>query len=104
MALINGNGVKKEAQVNSMTLDNFLQSVFDQSLKEVMKKGKDRNEPVVVFKKPEELKKILNLKINQNPLNHEELLKQCSDFLKYSVKTGMTLPINTFLDFMSCFT
>ena len=83
------NNIENETILTTMSLDEFLQSVFDLTMTEVIKKRKNRNEPVVKFKKPEELKKILSLRLKDEPQNHEALLKQCSDFIKYSVKTGM---------------
>ena len=89
MAFVNGfHQVNGTAKKTSDSIEEFLQSVFDLTIKEVLGKGKDRDEPVVRFQKPEELKKILNLTIQNEPQAHKNLLKQCSDILKYSVKTG----------------
>ena len=74
--------------VSADSVDEFLLSVFNLTLSEVLKKGKEREEPVVRFKKPDELKKLLSLEFEDRPQNHETLLRHCADVIKYSVKTG----------------
>ena len=81
------NGTALETATISEPIENFLQSVFRLTVTEVVKKGKDRSEPVVSFKTPEELQKLLRLDIQNEPQTHEALLKQCTDIIKYSVKT-----------------
>ena len=79
---------KATTSPSDQPIDEFLTAVFNLSLNEVMKKGKEREEPVIRFKTPEELKKILSLELEDEPQNHETLLKYCVDVVKYSVKTG----------------
>ena len=89
MALVNGIGKTGKKPVD--TVENFLQSVFDLTVREVLRKGKNRDEPVVRFQKPEDLKKILKLNIQDEPQSEEVLLQRCKDILKYSVKTGQCI-------------
>ena len=58
---VNGNGISNGISNGtsskhhaSDSIEDFLQSVFDLTLQEVLTRGKDRNEPVVRFEKPED--------------------------------------------------
>ena len=48
----------------------------------------NREEKVVEFHHPDEMKKRLDLKIPENPLTLEQLIKDCQDALEHQVKTG----------------
>lgn len=48
----------------------------------------DRNEKILEFHHPEELKKLLDLDINQQPVSLQQLVFDCATTMKHSVKTG----------------
>ena len=48
----------------------------------------DRQQKILDFHQPEQLKEVLDLTIPQRPLDLEQLLSDCKDALKYQVKTG----------------
>ncbi|CAK8673371.1 acidic amino acid decarboxylase GADL1-like isoform X2 [Clavelina lepadiformis] len=76
-------GGKKDSSVES-----FLKSVYDLAVKEGWEKAQDRNELVVKFKSPEELRKVLNIEVEDCPASHSDLLQDLKDVFTYSVKTG----------------
>ncbi len=51
-------------------------------------KSNDRDEKVVDFYHPIELKKVLDLKLSEQPEPLGKLLEDCRQALKYQVKTG----------------
>ncbi|XP_037089875.1 glutamate decarboxylase-like [Pollicipes pollicipes] len=65
----------------------FLQSVVD-ILYDFIQKTFDRNEKVIDFHHPEELKRVLDLYIPEKGVTIEQLLQDCSQTLKYQVRTG----------------
>uniref|UniRef100_A0AC35F161 Glutamate decarboxylase n=1 Tax=Panagrolaimus sp. PS1159 TaxID=55785 RepID=A0AC35F161_9BILA len=66
---------------------SFLQQVVE-ILYDYIKEENNRNSKILDFHQPEEMKKLLDLSIPEKPMNLGELLKSCSEVLRYSVKTG----------------
>ena len=67
----------------------FLQSVVD-ILFDFIQKTFDRNEKVIDFHHPEELRRLLDLHIPEQGVTIEQLLQDCSQTLKFQVKTGQS--------------
>uniref|UniRef100_A0A7E4UMW5 Glutamate decarboxylase 1 n=1 Tax=Panagrellus redivivus TaxID=6233 RepID=A0A7E4UMW5_PANRE len=65
----------------------FLQQVVD-ILYDYIKEEHKRSTKVLDFHQPEDLKKMIDLKIPEKPMNLQELLESCEQVLKYSVRTG----------------
>lgn len=65
----------------------FLLKVIDVLL-DFIKSTNDRNEKVLEFHHPEEMKKLLQLEIPDSPVSLQQLIVDCSQTLKYQVKTG----------------
>lgn len=65
----------------------FLQKVVDICLDYVVVQN-DRNEKILDFKHPEEMKKLLNLDIPDDPVNLQQLVIDCATTMQYQVKTG----------------
>ncbi|XP_055688685.1 glutamate decarboxylase [Lutzomyia longipalpis] len=65
----------------------FLLKVID-ILLDFIRATNDRNEKVLDFHHPEDMKKLLQLEIPDNPVTLQQLLADCAITLKYQVKTG----------------
>lgn len=65
---------------------NFLKTVVEMMFKTIF--GMNRNSKVIEWIEPEDLKDVLDIKLNPNGENHEKLLKLVENTLRYSVKTG----------------
>ncbi|GLV46377.1 Glutamic acid decarboxylase 1 [Carabus blaptoides fortunei] len=65
----------------------FLQKVVD-ILMEFIKNTNDRNEKILDFHHPDEMKKLLDLKIPEKGVSLQQLVNDCHATLKYQVKTG----------------
>lgn len=57
-------------------------------LLDFIKSTNDRNEKVLEFHHPEDMKKLLQLEIPDSPVNLQQLIVDCAQTLKYQVKTG----------------
>lgn len=65
----------------------FLQKVTD-ILLDYVNACNDRNEKILEFHHPEDMIKLLDLDINQQPVPLQQLVHDCATTLKYQVKTG----------------
>jgi len=65
----------------------FLEKVIEVCIDYVVAQN-DRNEKVLDFKHPEDMKKLLNLDIPDDPVNLQQLIADCATTLQYQVKTG----------------
>lgn len=65
----------------------FLQQVVDVLL-DFVKATNDRNEKVLEFHHPEDMKRLLDLDVPENGLPLQQLVQDCATTLKYQVKTG----------------
>ncbi|XP_031344183.1 glutamate decarboxylase-like [Photinus pyralis] len=65
----------------------FLQRVID-VLMDFIRATNDRNEKILDFHHPEEMQKLLDLKIPIEGVSLQQLVHDCSVTLKYQVKTG----------------
>lgn len=75
--------------------EKFFREAFEIILKEALFDGLSRDEPVVRFQLPEEMKKIINTELGQDPVeNQQELLKLMEQVIKNSVKTGHPYFVN----------
>ncbi|XP_055957209.1 cysteine sulfinic acid decarboxylase [Patella vulgata] len=66
----------------------FLEDVHKIMVDDALVKGTSREAPVVEFRHPEELKKLLQLPVKNEPATSAEILEDCKRVIKYSVKTG----------------
>lgn len=86
---IYSNGTTKGAvKENSTNQHYFLTELFELMLADGLDKAKNRENKIIKFKHPKELKKLLDLDITQ-PTSDDQLLLACGDIIKYSVKTGI---------------
>ncbi|CDW54899.1 glutamate decarboxylase 1 [Trichuris trichiura] len=67
--------------------EKFLKAVIEILLKHI-KDSNDPNSKVIQFYQPLELASLLDLNIPNSPMPLAQLLKDCSETLKYQVKTG----------------
>lgn len=75
--------------------EKFFRQVFEVILNDALFEGIKRDKPVVRFEQPQDLWKILHLKLGSEPApNHDVLLELLKDVVKYSVKTGHPYFIN----------
>lgn len=65
----------------------FLQKVID-ILLDYVNACNDRNEKILDFHHPEEMKKLIDLQIAEQPVPLQQLIVDCATTLKYQVKTG----------------
>lgn len=65
----------------------FLQQVVDVLL-DFVKATNDRNEKVLEFHHPEDMKRLLDLDVPEKALPLQQLVQDCATTLKYQVKTG----------------
>ena len=65
----------------------FLQKVIDVLL-DFVKATNDRNEKVLDFHHPEDMKRLLDLEIPDKAVTLQQLVEDCATTLKYQVKTG----------------
>lgn len=75
----------------------FLQRVID-ILLDFVKATNDRNEKILDFHHPEEMIKLLDLRVPEQGVSLQQLVNDCATTLKYQVKTG-----NTKVEFISLF-
>lgn len=65
----------------------FLLKVID-ILLDYIRTQNDRNERVLEFHHPEEMKQLLDLDVPENGLPLQQLIQDCATTLKYQVRTG----------------
>lgn len=65
----------------------FLQKVIDVLL-DFVKATNDRNEKILEFHHPEDMKRLLDLDVPDTAVNLQQLIQDCATTLKYQVKTG----------------
>ncbi|CAG2173762.1 unnamed protein product [Oppiella nova] len=69
----------------------FLLQVMEICL-DFIDKSNDRTTKILEFHKPEELKKLFDFSIPDEPLDIQQIVNDCRDALKYQVKTGESFP------------
>lgn len=67
--------------------EEFLNSVIKICI-DFIKKSNDRRNPVLEFHQPSELWGLYDFGIPDEPLPVDQLLKDCSECLRYQVRTG----------------
>jgi hypothetical protein len=65
----------------------FLQCVIN-ILLDYVNACNNRNEKILEFHHPEDMKKLLDLDINDSPASLQQLVVDCATTMKYQVKTG----------------
>lgn len=80
---------------NDSTTKEFLQKLVEVLL-DFVRATNDRKEKILDFHHPEEMQKLLDLKIPDKGLTLQQLLNDCATTLKYQVKTGKFLIILLF--------
>lgn len=65
----------------------FLLKIIDVLL-DFVKASNDRNEKVLDFHHPEDMKRLLDLEIPDRAVTLQQLVEDCATTLKYQVKTG----------------
>lgn len=65
----------------------FLQKVID-ILLDYVNACNDRNEKILDFHHPEDMKNLLDLDLHEQPVELQQLVIDCATTLKYQVKTG----------------
>jgi hypothetical protein len=79
---------------NEIKHGNFLKSVATLLLKDAVFTGTQRNEPVIRWRTPEELKKTLKMDLEDEPVSNESLLSAISTTIKFSAKPGHPMFLN----------
>lgn len=65
----------------------FLLKIID-ILLDYVKTQNDRNERILEFHHPEDMKKLLDLELPDSALPLQQLIQDCAKTLKYQVRTG----------------
>lgn len=78
---------EKKAHKQEKVKHEFLDKLYELMLKDGFMKARDRNEKVVEFSYPEELKKKIDFDLGSKT-SDEKILSLCQDIIKYSVKVG----------------
>ncbi|XP_063300895.1 cysteine sulfinic acid decarboxylase [Pelobates fuscus] len=68
--------------------NEFLRKALDILMQDAVIKGTDRNNKVCEWMEPEDLQRILDLKLKAHGESQEVLLSYCKDIIRFSVKTG----------------
>jgi glutamate decarboxylase len=79
--------VCQDTDVADRNTREFLHRVID-ILLDYVTKSNDRKTKILDFHHPDQMKEVIDLDIPDEPLNLDQLLVDCKDTLKYSVKTG----------------
>ena len=66
---------------------DFLLKIIDICL-EFIRKSNDRSTKVLDFHQPDELQKLFDFSIPEEPLDIQQVINDCRETLKYQVKTG----------------
>ncbi|XP_075683291.1 acidic amino acid decarboxylase GADL1 [Rhinoderma darwinii] len=74
--------------IDSGSGEKFVEEVFRILMNEVVYKATDVTEKVCEWKDPEQLKKILDVNIQDTGEPHQKLIQLCRNAIKYSVKTS----------------
>lgn len=69
------------------TTREFLQKVVD-ILLDFVRATNDRKEKILDFHHPEDMQKLLDLRVPDQGVSLQQLINDCSTTLKYQVKTG----------------
>lgn len=77
----------KVTDENVQVTKEFLQKIVD-ILLDFVKDTNDRNVKLLDFRHPEEMQKLLDLRIPEKGLSLQQLINDCATTLKYQVKTG----------------
>ncbi|KAJ8949308.1 hypothetical protein NQ318_006733 [Aromia moschata] len=72
----------------------FIRTCVDVLLKEAVFEGTSRHNKVVDFHNPEELEKLFDFGLRNDPSTHDALVKLLKDTVQYSVKTGHPYFVN----------
>lgn len=72
---------------NERVTHEFLQKVVDVLL-DFVKATNDRQEKILDFHHPEDMIKLLDLKVPEEGVSLQQLIHDCATTLKYQVKTG----------------
>ena len=72
---------------SSLSTREFLQRVIDICL-EFIDESNDRSQPILRYYDPEEMKMKFNFDIGEEPLNLEQIVRDCAQALYYQVRTG----------------
>lgn len=72
----------------------FLRKIYDYILEFAIFESVERKNPVINWKNPEELKSLLDLKLNQSPASETEIFSLIKDVIYFSVKIGHPYFIN----------
>ena len=70
----------------------FLNEVANKGLKYITENN-NRDTKVVNFKTPEELEKLIDFKVKEDPENLETILNEVDNILKYVVRTGTAINV-----------
>lgn len=74
--------------------EKFLRTLFDNVLNNAVFEGTKRENKVLEWTDPEEMKEKFDMTLKDEPDSDEELLKLANDTIKYSVKTGHPYFVN----------
>lgn len=78
---------EKKAPKQEKAKHEFLDKLYEMMIKDGFMKARDRNEKVVEFSYPEELKQKIDFDLGSKT-SDEKILSLCQDIIKYSVKVG----------------
>lgn len=79
-------------QTGSFGYQTDLSGLFDSVIalvKEYMHQYQSRDGKVIEFRTPDEISRLVDLSLPEEPISEDQILEQCKSVLKYSVHTGM---------------
>lgn len=95
MTSASSNGISDRIfSLPSENHENFLRVLFDTVLDKALMEGTRRENKVLEWTDPEELKRNFDMSLKDEPDSDETLLKLAKDTIKYSVKTGHPYFVN----------
>lgn len=74
--------------------ETFIRDCVNMFLDKAIFKGTTRSNKVLEYLSPEEMQKILDLELSNEPASREKLMQLLDDTIKYSVKTGHPYFVN----------
>uniref|UniRef100_U5ELT3 Putative glutamate decarboxylase n=1 Tax=Corethrella appendiculata TaxID=1370023 RepID=U5ELT3_9DIPT len=86
-AKLTANALIPHVQKDSPETREFLHKVVE-LLVDYVNIQNDRSEKILDFQHPEDMKKLLNITVEDDPVSLQQLIIDCANTLKYQVKTG----------------
>lgn len=88
------NASERHLSLPSRSHEKFLRNIFDNVLNNAIFDGTKRENKVLEWTDPEDLQRLFDMSLKDEPDSDEELVKLANQTIKYSVKTGHPYFVN----------